>query len=183
MQAEDQIPDLPMTSWAVLGELSFDEELSGYDLKRWAEQSLAFFYWAPSQSQVYSELKRLEQHGLVASRVEQTHEAKSRRLYVITDEGRAAMRAWMAAEVTEQVVLKHPYLLRVWAAHNGNVEDLKRHLERHREGLIERHATARGHAEHAEAVPAWKYPAIALRWSERALADEIDRIDWLLTQL
>lgn len=38
----------------MLGLLSFDQELSGYDLKKWADGSLRFFYWSPAISQIYS---------------------------------------------------------------------------------------------------------------------------------
>ena len=51
---------LPATAWAVLGELSFGRELSGYDIKKWADASLRFFYWSPAISQIYRELRRLE---------------------------------------------------------------------------------------------------------------------------
>ena len=57
------LPSLRATSWAVLGLLSFGEELSGYDLKKWADWSLRFFYWAPSYSQIYGELRKLEEIG------------------------------------------------------------------------------------------------------------------------
>ncbi|GAA2882703.1 hypothetical protein [Streptomyces mexicanus] len=38
----EERPALPASSWAVLGLLSFGEELSGYDLKKWADRSLRF---------------------------------------------------------------------------------------------------------------------------------------------
>ncbi len=61
-------PALPATSWAVLGMLTFGEELSGSDLKSWADWSIGFYYWSPSVSQVYTELKKLETLGFVSSR-------------------------------------------------------------------------------------------------------------------
>ena len=36
-EAEESV-DLPATAWAVLGMLSFGRELSGYDLKKWADK-------------------------------------------------------------------------------------------------------------------------------------------------
>ena len=56
-----------MTAYALLGLLSFDRELSGYDLKKWADSSLRFFYWSPATSQIYVELKRLEKLGFVTA--------------------------------------------------------------------------------------------------------------------
>ncbi|MFI8792971.1 hypothetical protein [Streptomyces sp. NPDC055105] len=52
--------DLPPTAWAVLGLLSFPGERTGYELKKWADASLRFFYWSPAISQIYAELRRLE---------------------------------------------------------------------------------------------------------------------------
>ena len=49
--------------YAVLGLLS-REELSGYDLKRWMERPLGYF-WNARHSQIYPELARLEEEGFV----------------------------------------------------------------------------------------------------------------------
>ncbi len=174
---------LPATSWAVLGILSFDSELSGYDVKQWAEQSLAFFYWAPSQSQIYTELRRLERVGLATSRVEQTHTAKSRRLYAITDEGRARMREWSKSRPTEAIMLKHGMVLRLWAAHNSDAENLREMLAEYRQESLQTAADVATHAAGGSREPAWRYPVIALEWAERFYRDEAVRIDWLLERL
>src|SRR5215211_5539647 len=59
---------VPATGWALLGLLSFGRELTGYELRQWAGNSLRHFYAAPAMSQVYAELDRLEAAGLTASR-------------------------------------------------------------------------------------------------------------------
>ena len=82
------LPDLPSTSYAVLGLLSGERELSGYDLRKWASNSLHFFYWSPSLSHIYAELRRLEGLGLVSQRIEPRGELRARRLYRITPAGR-----------------------------------------------------------------------------------------------
>ncbi|MGR6999542.1 PadR family transcriptional regulator [Yinghuangia aomiensis] len=61
------MPKLPNTAWAVLGLLSMPGERSGYDLKKWADASLRYLYWSPALSQIYTELKRLEQLGFAVS--------------------------------------------------------------------------------------------------------------------
>lgn len=77
-------PALASTSWALLGMLSYEEEVSGYDLKKWIDWSVDLYYWSPSYSQIYTELKKLESLGLVTSRVERDEGTRSRRLYKIT---------------------------------------------------------------------------------------------------
>src|SRR5690625_292417 len=90
----DALPHLRTTSWAVLGLLSFGSELSGYDLKKWADWSLRFFYWAPSFSQIYGELRKLEELGYATSRVVSKDDVRGKRLYSITDRGTQAMARW-----------------------------------------------------------------------------------------
>jgi DNA-binding PadR family transcriptional regulator len=179
----DERPDLPATSWAVLGILSFGTELSGYDVKQWADQSLAYFYWAPSQSQIYTELRRLEQLGMAASRVEQTHAAKSRRLYGITDRGRRSMRRWSDEIPPEPVVLKHSHILRLWAAHNGDLDRLRESLAAYRDEALRTADEAAAHARGAQREDAWRFSGVALEWSERFSRDEAARIDWLIERL
>lgn len=89
-----ELPTLRQTGWSVLGLLSFGQELSGYDLKKWANWSLRFFYWAPSYSQIYNELRRLEELGLATSRVVNKDDVRGKRLYAITSAGSAALAAW-----------------------------------------------------------------------------------------
>lgn len=180
---EVELPGLPATSWAVLGILSFDAELSGYDVKRWADQSLAFFYWAPSQSQIYTELRRLESLGLAASRVEQTHAAKSRRLYAITELGRRSMRRWTDDIPAEPVVLKHSHVLRLWAAHNGDLGRLRAALAAYRDEALRAADAAIAHAIGSRREDSWRFSGVALEWSERFYRDEAARIDWLLERL
>src|SRR4051794_1186388 len=110
-------PDLPSTSYAVLGLLSGDRELSGYDLRKWASNSLHFFYWSPSLSHIYTELRRLEGLGFVSQRIEARGELRSRRLYRITPAGLEALRTWVRTAPVESTVLKRSVALRVWLGH------------------------------------------------------------------
>ena len=183
MTTETDLDALPATAWAVLGVLSFDEELSGYDIKQWMDQSVAFFYWSPSQRQVYSELRRLEEHGLATSRIDKTHETRHRRLYRITELGKGLARAWVGHPDAETVVLKHPLILRVWAAHNGGPEQLLPTLKKHRRTLEEELERIEGHIANAQHRPEWAYSVIALEWAQRQRRSEIEHLDWLASRL
>src|SRR5436305_14354208 len=79
--------NLAATSWALLGMLSYEYELSGYDIRKWIDWSMRFFYGSPAYSQIYSELKKPEKLGLVTSRVEDGGGTRNRRLYKITKAG------------------------------------------------------------------------------------------------
>ncbi|MFJ2750635.1 helix-turn-helix transcriptional regulator [Streptomyces sp. NPDC087297] len=166
---------LPATSWAVLGLLSFGEELSGYDLKKWSDRSLRFFYWSPSFSQIYSELKRLEKAGYASSRmVAQDTGTRDKRVYRITDEGMAAVREWAREAPVDPPVLKHGPMLRLWLGHLLEPEQMREVLAQHQEFAERMRRRAVADAEAAQDESAWAYPTLTLRWAERYYASERD---------
>jgi len=79
--------------YAVLSLLS-REDLSGYDLKRWMERPLGYF-WSARHSQIYPELARLEEEGFVTHRVVEQRERPDKKVYGITAEGREEIRKWV----------------------------------------------------------------------------------------
>src|SRR2546430_13624512 len=116
---------LAATSRALLCMMSYEEEISGYDLKKWIDWSVDLYYWSPSYSQIYTELKKLESLGLVTSRVERDEGTRSRRLYKITPTGMAAITEWTNNAPVDPPVLKHSVLLRVTFGHLSNPSRLK----------------------------------------------------------
>ncbi|MEU6478223.1 PadR family transcriptional regulator [Streptomyces sp. NPDC047017] len=180
----DERPALPATSWAVLGLLSFGEELSGYDLKKWADWSLRFFYWSPSFSQIYGELKRLEKAGYATSRmVAQETGNRDKRVYRITAEGLDAVRTWAREAPVEPPVLKHGVMLRLWLGHLLEPEQMREVLGRHREYAETMRRRARADVEGAGDEEAWAYPALTLKWAERYYAAERDLADAMLADI
>ena len=178
-------PALPATSWAVLGLLSFGEELSGYDLKKWSDGSLRFFYWSPSFSQIYGELKRLEKVGYVSSRmVAQETGNRDKRVYVITDEGMAAVRRWAREAPVEPPVLKHGVMLRLWLGHLLEADRMREVLGR-APGVRgdDARSAPRWTSAGAHAREAWAYPSLVLKWSERYYTAERDLADAMLADL
>ncbi|MFF2193071.1 helix-turn-helix transcriptional regulator [Streptomyces sp. NPDC058157] len=176
--------DLPPTAWAVLGLLSFPGERTGYELKKWADSSLRFFYWSPAISQIYAELRRLEELGYASSARSGPEELRAKRRYAITDAGRQALAGW-AADTAEAgpPVLKHGLLLRIWLGHLSEPERLRAmvadHLERTRAEL----AAVREAMGHAADVPEWAFPVLALRWAERQHLAELELGEALLADL
>ncbi|WP_280461086.1 PadR family transcriptional regulator [Nocardia carnea] len=179
----DSYPNLPATSWAVLGMLSFGEELTGNDLKKWADWSIGFFYWSPSVSQVYGALEKLEDLALVRSRVVADEGMRGRRLYGITDTGLGALRNWSRDSEIDMPVLKHGVMLRLYLGHLHDPDRLKEIVRRHIANLRERAEQAQLHADHSEAEPGWAFTQMSLRWSQRYFAAEIELAEQLLAEI
>ena len=57
--------DVPVTGYAILGLLTFGDELTGYEIKQRADVTLRFYWVSPAMSQIYTELRRLTGLGLV----------------------------------------------------------------------------------------------------------------------
>jgi DNA-binding PadR family transcriptional regulator len=165
-------PNLAATSWALLGVLSYEHELSGYDIRKWIDWGMRFFYGSPAYSQIYSELKKLEQLGLVTSRVENSGGTRNRRLYKITDEGLDAVSRWAKEAPVDPPTLKHGPMLRVTLGHLTSPARLKEALQQHVEYADQMHRQAAKGARWAGADPSWAYARVALRWAERYYANE-----------
>jgi DNA-binding PadR family transcriptional regulator len=163
---------LAATSWALLGMLSYEEEVSGYDLKKWIDWSVDLYYWSPSFSQIYTELKKLEGLGLATSRVERDEGTRTRRLYKITDAGLSAVTEWATDAPVDPPVLKHSVLMRMTLGHLSNPARLKELLQEYVTYAEARHRKAVEDAEGAEAEPAWAYSVLALRWAAKYYAAE-----------
>ncbi|MBB3600389.1 DNA-binding PadR family transcriptional regulator [Mycolicibacterium sp. BK556] len=183
--AEDEYPSLTANGWTVLGIVSYSNELTGYQLKKWADFGPGFFYLHPSFSQVYSELKRLEEMGLVASREDTTDESKSRskRLYRITESGRQALRSWSRNAPVEMPVLKHPMLMRVMLGNFNARENLEQMLTEYIERSDLQSRQAAHYAQVAASDPFFAYVWISLRWAERYYAAERTLAQELLKDL
>ncbi|MFC9790631.1 PadR family transcriptional regulator [Rhodococcus sp. NPDC127528] len=162
---------------------TFGEKLTGNDLKRWADLSVKYFYWGPSLSQVYAELKKLEEQDLVASTIVSEPGVRARRVYEITGAGVDAIRAWSHSAPVELPVLKHGVVLRLWMGHLNDPEHLKSLLTEHIRNLGEIRDRAGAQALRSDRDPAWAFTALSLRWSQRYFQAEIDLARGLLEDI
>ena len=174
---------LPPTAWAVLGVLAFGEELTGYEVRQWADHVLRFFYWSPAMSQIYSELKRLEQVGYAASRSAVSDDGRGKRVYAITGPGEAALAEWAGRAPVEPPVLKHGPMLRVWLGHLSTPERLRAQLLEHRADMERMLAEAESSQELAVRFPEWAYPELTIRWAIRYYTAQRDLADRMLADL
>lgn len=180
--SERSQPALPATAWALLGLLSFGRDLSGYDLRRWAASSLAFFYWTPAPSQIYAELRRLETLGLVRA-VGPAGGRRRKQLYRITAKGTATLRRWLERSEPGPPVVKHPTALRVWLGHLMDTARLRELVVRHRDEMAAQGEAAGKAAAVAGGHDGWEYPAAITAWSQRSFRAQQRLADELLADL
>jgi PadR family transcriptional regulator, regulatory protein AphA len=80
------------TGYVILGMLALGVR-TGYDIKASVDQSTRFF-WAASYGQIYPELRRLEEAGLINGKSSPTG-GRKRREYTLTEAGRDELRRWL----------------------------------------------------------------------------------------
>jgi PadR family transcriptional regulator AphA len=100
--------DLSPTAYVILGMVS-REPRTGYEIKAAVDNTTRFF-WAASYGQIYPELKRLSEAGLVEG-VDASQGDRKRTRYAITSDGRAELKDWLrkppeASEMREEGLLK-----------------------------------------------------------------------------
>lgn len=97
------------TSYAVLALIGYLGEATPYDLKQAMADSVENF-WPVPHTTSYAEPARLTEAGYLSER--QEPHGRRRKLYALTDAGRAALDAWIAEptaappEVRDEMVLK-----------------------------------------------------------------------------
>ncbi|MEA2399650.1 MAG: hypothetical protein QOK00_53 [Thermoleophilaceae bacterium] len=87
--------ELSPTAYVILGMLAWGPK-SGYDIKTTVDQSTRFF-WAASYGQIYPELRRLSEAGLVEGEAE-AGSGRRRMVYRLTTAGHEALAAWLEEE-------------------------------------------------------------------------------------
>jgi PadR family transcriptional regulator, regulatory protein AphA len=130
--------NLNATSYTILGGLSVQPDLSGYDIRKGIQQSIGYF-WAESYGQIYPALKRLVREGLIAPSKARPNGRKRRQTYVLTDAGRAAMREWLALPFHNEPP-RNEFLLKLFFAGEASPDVAIAHIqdlnERNRRWLV-----------------------------------------------
>ncbi|OBI31537.1 PadR family transcriptional regulator [Mycobacterium sp. E2238] len=113
---------------AVLAAL-LEGESSGYDLAKEFDASVANF-WMATPQQLYRELDRLAEQGLIAARVVHQERRPNKRLFSLTDAGREAIQEF-TARPPKPSVIRDELLIKVQAADAGDTRAV-------RESIVER---------------------------------------------
>src|ERR1039458_2550598 len=91
------------TAYVLLGGLSIQSNLSGYELHQAIKENFGSF-WGESYGQIYPTLKRLVAEGLIEASGSATAGNKRRQTYALTDAGRVCLREWLAPRTKERRV-------------------------------------------------------------------------------
>src|SRR5437763_3640652 len=119
-------PEAYPITYGILGLLAFWGPLSGYDLKRLFDHTLAPM-WGAAQSQIYKELRRMKELGWVDMQREEQESRPDRKLYSITDQGHAALRQWQA-QPSEIIQVRDELLLKVLFGTFASPADLAQNI-------------------------------------------------------
>ena len=168
--------ELSATGRVILGLLAV-EPRSGYDIKTVVDRSTRFF-WAASYGQIYPELKRLAEQGLVEADAEEG--GRRRTTYRITDAGREAFAGWIRdPELTQE--MRDEGLLKLFFAGLLERDDAIAVLAATRERQIEKLERLREIEPHAAAAERFGPHAVlryglgmsefAVRWCDETLKE------------
>jgi PadR family transcriptional regulator, regulatory protein AphA len=117
--------------FAILGVLGFGA-MSGYDVKKLIERSIAHF-WNESYGQIYPILNRLAAEGLAARRRETQRGKPDRQIYALTDKGRQELARWLAVPARQEP-FRNELLLKLFLGAEGRVADSLAQIEHYDAG-------------------------------------------------
>jgi DNA-binding PadR family transcriptional regulator len=180
-------PELPAvelspTGRVILGMIALGKR-TGYDIKTFVDKTTRYF-WAASYGQIYPELKRLEDRGLVRGRPE-PFGGRARTVYELTEAGTAALERWLDADDGPSYELRDEGMLKLFFSDSLPARriDIVRAMRAREERAL---AHLRSLEPHASKGPAGSYLTLqmgveltesAIKWceaTERRLAAETE---------
>ncbi len=113
---------------AIIGLLSY-MPMTGYDLKKFFNDSINFF-WSAQMSQIYRELKILEEKGFVSSQEEIGDKGPNKRIYFVTEQGVSHLKEWLS-DVPERIDEdnRNAFLLRVMLLSKLGAEEMYQQIQ------------------------------------------------------
>jgi DNA-binding PadR family transcriptional regulator len=115
--------------YGLLGLLNYSSK-TGYELDKIFKGSLDFF-WQAQTSQVYRELNSMERQGLLTSNMEYQQSKPNKKVYSITQEGKAALNHWLAEDdLSDSMMIRFGFLVKLFFSagrcHLENIDTLKK---------------------------------------------------------
>lgn len=110
--------------YALLGFLNY-VPMAGYDLKKILDDSIKFF-WSAQTSQIYRELKALEQEGYIVSEVKPGEKGPDKRIYSITESGISHLKNWILEAHTNEN-MRNEFM--VWLLFSSQIDSDELYVE------------------------------------------------------
>jgi PadR family transcriptional regulator AphA len=108
---EQHPPQLSATGRVILGMIALGKT-TGYDIKQFVDLTARHF-WAASYGQIYPELKRLEEMGLVRGRPKPSG-GRARTEYQLTKAGERALQGWLSSDEEPLYELRDEGMLKLF---------------------------------------------------------------------
>jgi DNA-binding PadR family transcriptional regulator len=131
-------PQLTPTGRVILGMITLGKR-TGYEIKQFVDKTTRHF-WAASYGQIYPELKRLEDQGLITG-TDDPAGGRARTLFELTPAGRQALARWLHTDDTPSAELRDEGMLKLFFSDAEperrieNIRAMRRQAERKLEQL------------------------------------------------
>jgi DNA-binding PadR family transcriptional regulator len=135
---------------AILGFLSW-KPFTGYELKKIFADALSF-HWSGNNNQIYGSLVDLHKSGAVSIEVRQQEKLPAKKVYTITEAGRAELREWLLSE-PELPLLRSPAHIQLAWAEALSDEELDGFLAAYERSLADQVLMCRETMSRAEGSP------------------------------
>jgi DNA-binding PadR family transcriptional regulator len=159
--------ELGPTSYVILGLLGLGPH-SGYDIKQLADMSTRHF-WATSYGQIYPELRRMTQAGLIKPE-DASKGTRQRTIYHLSAKGRQTLHAWVADGTVQPVEIRDEMLLKLFFADAMSGKETVTHLgamrKRHQEvaNTLREHEPLVSTQPHRMKYEVWKFGVALHEW-------------------
>ena len=132
-----------------------DDDLSGYELAKAFDVSLGFF-WRASHQQIYQELRKLSDRGLLNKREVNQSGKPNKIVYGLTKSGRDELADWVYQKSKVQES-KDDLLIKLYNLSDNNVSQLIGEIEQRRDAMMQRlylyERIRRSHYDDPESLP------------------------------
>ena len=113
----------------LLGLVSSEGSMTGYDLDKFFKNSLNYF-WQAKTSQIYRELNAMEGLGWLTSERVIQEEKPNKKVYTITSEGKEELLQWiLSPDLGRGNDIKSPLLMRIFFAGEAGEEGREQTLK------------------------------------------------------
>lgn len=113
--------------YVLLGLLN-QRELAGYDIKKLFDCEIGDF-WHSKHSQIYPELKRLEEEGYITSHTKIVGQKLEKRFYAITESGHTLLHHWLAVPLEPLQPTRDEFTLKLYLINDKHHPHLRQMFE------------------------------------------------------